>query len=476
MPARTVVIDSLSKFNGESHELLQPSDYTQLTGRAGRRGIDTEGTAVVLFSPYVPFDQVATIAAKGSNPLRSSFSPTYNMAVNLISRYDRETAFELLEASFANFSTAQRTEQLREHLGDRRSDLSTFREAAACELGDIWSIEDPGVAHASRRPDTSLLQPGVVLDISGEALVLIGRSWGGEQPKLSLTDVSGKRTMIRTRDLPTSVNVLGDFTLPSPQRPQSAEYRREVGTMLETFVGEDDPEPLFRTDTAGGVLACPDVDTHLKWAERSRRAERDIRRLERRLERSTTNNIRTEFNRLMKVLNVTRYTTDWSLTDRGESLRRLYNELDLLLAESLRTGVFSDLSASEFAALASIFTYEARGGQVSEMPRVAFAAHAIDAVSELAELIADHERKAGLVEGRHPDVGLVDSIYAWASGLELGEIFDADDLRAGDFVRSTRQLLDLLRQIRDGFPVHTVVAAEAIALLDRGIVESGMVR
>ncbi len=476
MPARTVVIDSLSKFNGESHELLEPSDYTQLTGRAGRRGIDTEGTAVVLFSPYVPFDQVAGIAAKGSNPLRSSFSPTYNMAVNLIARYNRETAHELLDASFANFSTAQRTEQLRENLDDRKGDLRTFREAATCDMGDIWAIENPGAAQSSRRADTSLLQPGVVLDLADQMLVLVGRSWGGGQPKLSFTDVSGNRRTIRTRDLPTTCSVLGKIMLPSPARPSSSEYRREVGTMLETFVDVDDPVALFTTDGSEGVLACPDLDTHLKWAERAKRAERDVSRLERRLERSTINNVGVEFDRLMKVLDATRYTSDWSLTDRGASLRRLYNELDLLLAESLRTGVFSDLSAAEFAAVASIFTYEARGGQVSEMPRAGFAEEAIDAVSELAKSISDHERKAGVVETRYPDVGLVDSIYAWASGLELADIFDTDDIRAGDFVRSTRQLLDLLRQIRDGFPAYAAVAGEAIRLLDRGIVETENIR
>lgn len=476
MPARTVVVDSLSKFNGESHELLVPSDYTQLTGRAGRRGIDTQGTAIVLFSPYVPFDQVVAIAAKGSNPLRSSFSPTYNMAVNLIARYDRETTHELLEASFANFSTVHRTEQLRRNLEDRRGDLSTFREAANCDLGDIWAIRDPGRVQSARRPDTSLLQPGIVLEVVDETLVLIGRSWGGGQPKLNLTDVSGKRRMIRSRDLPSSVAVLGEITLPSPSRPQSLDYRREVGTMLETFVAVDDPVMLFPTNAAEGVHGCPDIETHLKWAERARRAERDVRRLERRLERSATNDVGIDFDRLMTVLEVTRYASDWSLTDRGESLRRLYNELDLLLAESLRTGIFSDLSAAEFAALASIFTYEARGGQISEMPRAEFAAKSIDQVSELATTIADQERNAGLIESRYPDVGLVDAIHAWASGLELADIFDADDLRAGDFVRSTRQLLDLLRQIRDGFPAHATVAGEAIRLLDRGIVEAGIIK
>ena len=97
-------------------------------------------------------------------------------------------------------------------------------------------------------------------------------------------------------------------------------------------------------------------------------------------------------------------------------------------------------------------------------------------MSQLAESIAEHERKAGVVESRYPDVGLVDSIYAWASGLELADIFDPDDLRAGDFVRSARQLLDLLRQIRDGFPAYSAVAGEAIRLLDRGIVETGNIR
>jgi ATP-dependent RNA helicase HelY len=246
--------------------------------------------------------------------------------------------------------------------------------------------------------------------------------------------------------------------------------------MLETFVGNEDPVMLFHADDVEGVLQCPDIDTHLKWAERARRAERDIRRLERRLKRSTINDIGIEFDRLMTVLDVTDYTSNWELTDRGEALRRLYNELDLLLAESLRTGVFSDLSAAEFAALASIFTYETRGGQISEMPRAQFAEKVIEEVSELADAIAAHEHGAGVVVGRHPDVGLVDSIYAWASGLELADIFDADDLRAGDFVRSTRQLLDLLRQIRDGFPAYARVAGEAIGLLDRGIVEAGIIR
>lgn len=103
MPARTVVLDSLTKFTGEGHELMLPGEFTQLTGRAGRRGIDEVGHGVVLHSPYVPFERAASIAHLGSHPLRSKFRPTYNMAVNLVANYPRRQAERLLEASFAQF-------------------------------------------------------------------------------------------------------------------------------------------------------------------------------------------------------------------------------------------------------------------------------------------------------------------------------------------------------------------------------------
>ena len=103
MPARTVVLDQLSKFTGERHELMLPGEFTQLTGRAGRRGIDTVGHGVVLHSPYVPFERVVSIADLGSHPLRSSFRPTYNMVVNLVANYPKRRTEQLLEASFAQY-------------------------------------------------------------------------------------------------------------------------------------------------------------------------------------------------------------------------------------------------------------------------------------------------------------------------------------------------------------------------------------
>ena len=113
MPARAVVIERLTKYNGESHEFLTPGQFTQLTGRAGRRGIDEQGTAVVLWSPFSSFAQVATLAASREFPLTSAFRPTYNMAANLMHRYDREPAQRVLARSFAQFQADRAVVTLR---------------------------------------------------------------------------------------------------------------------------------------------------------------------------------------------------------------------------------------------------------------------------------------------------------------------------------------------------------------------------
>jgi ATP-dependent RNA helicase HelY len=105
MPARSVVIERLEKYDGEGHVLLTPGQYTQLTGRAGRRGIDTIGHAVVLHQRNVEFRLVAGLVGTRSYPLHSSFRPSYNMAVNLLRRHDLQSAERVLRASFAQFET-----------------------------------------------------------------------------------------------------------------------------------------------------------------------------------------------------------------------------------------------------------------------------------------------------------------------------------------------------------------------------------
>jgi len=136
MPARTVVLERLVKFNGESHAELTPGEYTQLTGRAGRRGIDVEGHAVVIWQPGVDPEQVAGLASTRTYPLRSSFRPGYNMAVNLVERLGTESARELLEQSFAQFQADRSVVGLAKRLERNREALAGYAEAAGGHTGE----------------------------------------------------------------------------------------------------------------------------------------------------------------------------------------------------------------------------------------------------------------------------------------------------------------------------------------------------
>ena len=137
MPARTVVLEKLGKWNGEAHVDLTPGEYTQLTGRAGRRGLDVEGHGVVLWEPGMNPKEVAGLASTRTYPLRSSFRPSYNMAVNLVHQFGRDRARELLESSFAQFQADKAVVGLARQLRKSEDALDGYAEAAQCHLGDF---------------------------------------------------------------------------------------------------------------------------------------------------------------------------------------------------------------------------------------------------------------------------------------------------------------------------------------------------
>ena len=137
MPARTVVIEKLDKWNGETHADITPGEYTQLTGRAGRRGLDVEGHGVVLWQPGMNPRELAGLASTRTYPLRSSFAPSYNMAVNLVHQFGRERARELLELSFAQFQADKAVVGLARQLRKAEDALDGYAEAATCDRGDF---------------------------------------------------------------------------------------------------------------------------------------------------------------------------------------------------------------------------------------------------------------------------------------------------------------------------------------------------
>ncbi|MBI5156418.1 MAG: DEAD/DEAH box helicase [Acidimicrobiia bacterium] len=469
MPARTVVLESLSKFSGEGHEMLQAGDYTQLTGRAGRRGIDDEGTAVILHSPYVEFERAAGIAAKGSHPLRSSFRPTYNMAVNLVARYDRERAEYLLAASFAEFADQRRRiDAVADLEGDRRR-LADLRSKAVHAEIDVWALADLPVANPNRAAAdfADATSAGDVLEWTepgGAVRLAVVARGTGKRPRLLGVSQHAELRRLSPEHLPEGVARVGRVELPRPFRPRDAAYRRRVATLLGGFVGD-----MRETVAAAAPGLDPDVLALVDVAREAKRLEQSLAVRERRAA-SLPPGVVTAFRGIMGLLERRGYVRGWRLTDKGQRLRRVYNVLDLVLAEAVDRGWFDGLDGPQTAAFASGFTFEPR----REAEDVSWPLPLRDLGEQLTELweeIAAAERHAGLPITRAPDPGFAATAMRWASGQSLFEIFGDEDVTAvGDFVRNCRQLIDLLRQIRDLTPEPLPGVRAAVRGVDRGVV------
>ncbi len=499
MPARTVVIEKLTKYTGERHEALTPAQFTQLTGRAGRRGIDDHGNAIVLWSPFVPFADVAELAASRSFRLGSSFRPTYNMAANLVRRYDAGDAHRLLASSFAQFQVDAAIVRDERRLEARRSALEKSSSAARCDRGDV--DEYRRLMDAARRPrragtgglrvESALrsLRPGDVIALEGArrhglVAVLSASSRKGGSVRLKVLDSGSRVVALGAQDMNDVPVVVGRIDLPVPYRPTNSRFQRTVAAALDRFAassrmaprtgaGSDDDDE--REDSRRAVIrhpvhACPDRDRHVRAARDAARIANEISVAERRLH-DRDGSLVDQFDRILQMLERWGHLDGWRLTERGERLVRLYHECDLVIAEAIEEGLFDDVGPADLAGLLSAFVYESRAsGPLLEewYPDADLARRASDLAS-LAAAVAADERALGLSPTRVPDPSFFRLAHAWSSGRELDRIL-GDDLPGGDFVRTIKQLLDLLRQVGDLGAPCSAAAAGAVTAMHRGVV------
>lgn len=478
MPARSVVIENLSKFNGESHELLGPGDYTQLTGRAGRRGIDVEGFGVLLHSPFVRFDQVTEIASSGAHELRSSFRPTYNMTANLIANYREDETEALLEASFAAFQREDDRADAGDAIAALEHQLTNEEEQAECERGSVEEylalIEalDPkqindGIA--------ATLSTGDVLDIvggprDGRYAVLKRLARKNGSARYLVLSTSGRVSTVRSGEIPNASRRGGKLDLPTPLAPRDRRFVQETLRRLRKVPPViSDRSPQRKMLVEHPVAECPDASRHLAAL---RRVNRVRRRLEqhRVLRRSSGFGLVEEFQAIQQLLEELGYTEGWSLTARGERLRRIYSETDLLLAEAMERGFLYGLEPAELASLLSVFVYEPRTDQasVAEWPTPELHARWSD-IENLWKDLTKRESGLRLSPTRRPDPGFGILAYLWASEAAFDHL-PTHGMAPGDFVRVSRQLADLLRQIRDGVSELREDAMTALISVDRGVV------
>ncbi len=142
MPARSVALEKFSKFSDSGNKFLTSGEFSQMTGRAGRRGLDDEGHAIVCFATDVAFHDVGRVALAPPSDLHSSFRPTYNFTANLINHFDLDTALDVVRRSFAQFETDRRPASSKRSLGDQM----IARHHVLEELGyaNQWTLNQQG--------------------------------------------------------------------------------------------------------------------------------------------------------------------------------------------------------------------------------------------------------------------------------------------------------------------------------------------
>jgi ATP-dependent RNA helicase HelY len=573
MPARSVVIEKLTKFGGERHQFLTPGEYTQLTGRAGRRGIDPIGYAATLWTPFVPFEQVASLAAKRTYELRSSFRPTNNMTVNLVRRYQPLEAHHLLSLSFAQYRIDSDLVSANLRLDRLKRELGEARTQAACEHGDIRAfVTTKTVVRGPVAPEREIaaameqLKPGDVLapagvknpvrssikgnsngdaeaDLPYEASLGPDDGTGGSRPgegwllvlatarrrgrdsTLRATRPNGKVIALTPRDFRTVPNVVSTVRLPTPFNPNSRSFQDAATASLNKTIarftgpppgtkkrGSDDADSPSRPTRKGrpapvGVEACPEFDLHVKAFHRAQQLQREIERVGAHID-ERRDSLGAQFDRVLQLLEGLGYLDGWSVTPFGDMLAGIFHESDLLVAECLRGAVFDGLSPAQLAGLVSTFVYEQRGGgarrgrtgAATQDKSRTFAAKSRSkenrsrggrrngdlpddfpsaltarwwAMNDIADDLNEDETALGLPMSKPLDPGFVGMAQRWAGGRDLDDVLGDSEVTGGDFVRTTKILIDLLRQIGKVAPVpETAKAArQASDALFRGVVQ-----
>ncbi len=501
MPAKTVVIEDLWKFQGERHELLTPGEYTQLTGRAGRRGIDEVGHAVVVYQRQVPFERVATLASTRTYNLTSSFRPSYNMAVNLVRNYTPEQAHHLLNSSFAQFLADRGVVALERTRQQDHEAIEGYRRNMTCHLGDFdeyWALlaqakelrEQDRLGRDRSRKDAikgavASLRPGEVIQVpsskrGGLAVVVSSRDG-----KPNVLGQDRRSFRLQVSDFREPPQVLTRIALPRSGSTRSARYRRDVAASLVSLRVKPSkdasrrPDPKVEREAARlealaaehPCASCPERAKHERWAVRVDEKRRSLRGVERRI-RVRTETLARQFDRVLEVLRTLGFVEDWRVTDKGRTLARIYGEADILIGEALSKGVFDDLAPAEVAALLSSAVYEGRERvPLSGQMPTDVTAERYERFQRLWRQIRRTEDEHQVQLCRELEQGFATPIYHWAQGLPLEAVLAETEMAPGDFVRNCKQLLDLLRQVEDvAQPDVAALFAAARTAVFRGVV------
>ncbi|MGI0490974.1 DEAD/DEAH box helicase [Alkalinema pantanalense CENA528] len=498
MPARTTVISSLSKRTDAGHRLLNASEFLQMAGRAGRRGMDEKGYVVTVQSPYEGAREAAYLATSGADPLVSQFTPTYGMVLNLLQTHSLEQAKELVERSFAQYLATlvlrpqqseidrleadlellretvasvdwkllNQYEKLQERLREERRLLKTLQQQAARDRAEELSMT---LAYALS---------GSILTLKGEHLkigapmgaVLVSKIQGsGQFPYLlcltetnrwavvSLADVVTLRT-----DLPRIEAV--DRLAPPDPPPKLGQMRKgdEITAKIASQIVEPEDEEILPPEVYAQLQRMQAVQTQrdehpvhewgdrakvLKFQQRIESLEEELRDRREKMGRHVQRHWE-EFLSLISILQHFGALEGVTPTVLGQATAAIRGENELWLGLAVMSGELNDLDPHHLATVcAGLVTDVSRPDSWVRYGLSEAVAEALGALRSTRRQLFQQQRRHGIMLPVWLEDDLVALIEQWALGAEWSDLCANTSLDEGDVVRMLRRTLDLLSQI-----------------------------
>lgn len=388
MPARSTVIASIHKRSDEGHRELTASEFLQMSGRAGRRGMDEVGHVVVLHNPFESVDEAAKLATAPADPLSSRFTPSYGMVLNLLERHTIDDARDLIERSFGQFLINQQLEP-----------AYNQKMAWEMELGKL----------------TTPLCPAELGDLNLYAK--------------RLETIRAKHKQLKQIE-----KGLKPATIKNGSAPVAAVF--EIRNEIQVLLKEAYAMPCHGCSVQKACSKQTDRVVHLN---------KRIKDLDKRVARETTK-YWTTFEALANILRTQGYLDGNKPTKLGRMAASIRGSNELFLSEVAISGLFEKLRPSELAALLTVLVGDSERGDQARVrlsPQVEFA---VDELSRIAKKIMRLQKDFDIdmpIEFGTQFAGITEM---WAQGAAWDAVRYASPRDEGDVVRAIRRTLDICRQ------------------------------
>ena len=415
MPARSTVISSISKRTDSGHRTLTPSEFLQMSGRAGRRGMDEIGYVVIVGSPFQTPEEVAELVLSDANPLESKFSPSYSMVLNLLQRFTLEEAKELVLKSFGYFSSNTRIEPylaLKAEYDEKINECNSFE----CYC---------------KKTNEDLLEYNKVREMY----------------------VQNRRVFKTIQKQEKKKN--------RPLSAEAAEFGRQTKMMLQRMHS-------YECDT------CKLFKKHMKVIDVLERYKAKEKALNKEIEKQK-DIFWNKFLSHRAVLIDFGYIKDDYPTEQGVTISQLRSENELFLARIIFSGVLEGLTPAELASVVcAITTEDMRADLYSQLPLSPNVRKKLNKIKDIKRDLDKKQKNHDVEDPMYINGFYSPLIEMWVNGAEWESIVDEVDMGEGDIVRSFKRVVDVLRQFCtiSNIPEDLVFTArEAIELIQRSPID-----